>query len=43
MGDKCFDVPQPLKPFSATRRFCVDCFAEVVDQSRRDLEQVARL
>ena len=43
MGTKCYDVPQPLKTFSATRRFCADCFVQVVEQSRRDLDEVSQL
>lgn len=43
MGSKCYDVPQPLKTFSATRRFCTDCFALVLEQSRRDLDDVSKL
>lgn len=43
MGIKCYDVPQPLKTFSATRRFCAECFALVIEQSRRDLDEVSTL
>lgn len=42
-GEKCYDVQQPLKPFSATRRFCASCFASVITQSRRDLDKASRL
>lgn len=36
-GADCYDVPQPLKPHSSTRRFCPGCFANVLEQTRRDL------
>ncbi len=36
-GERCFDVPQPPKPFSQTRRFCESCFAGVLGQTKRDL------
>lgn len=42
-GEKCYDVPQPLKPFSSTRRFCVVCFTNILEQSQRDLDDVSRL
>lgn len=39
-GEECYDVPQPKKPHSATRRFCVDCFAGVLEQTKSDLEKL---
>jgi hypothetical protein len=42
-GEKCFDVPQPSKPFSSTRRFCAGCFTKVLAQTRLDLVQVEAL
>lgn len=36
-------VPLPEKPHSATRRFCAECFASVLEQSRRDLEKLEGL
>jgi hypothetical protein len=38
--DKCFDVPQPQKSFSATRRFCSACFGLVLEQSKKDLAEL---
>ena len=37
-GDDCYDVPQPTKPHSATRRFCAKCFGGVLEQTKRDLD-----
>lgn len=37
-GDVCYDVPRVKKPHASSRRFCGGCFAEVVDQSKRDLD-----
>ena len=42
-GEDCFDVPQPQKPHAATRRFCAECFAGVLEQTRRDLEELEAL
>lgn len=42
-GEECYDVPQPTKPHSATRRFCADCFADVLEQTRQDLEKLEAL
>lgn len=43
MGKECFDVPQPLKPHSSTRRFCAECFSAVLEQTRLDLENLKNL
>ena len=37
MGVKCYDIPQPKKPFGSPRRFCVDCFQQVLEQTGQDL------
>ena len=38
------DIPQPKKPeHSSTRRFCVDCFEDVLGQTKRDLEKLKAL
>ncbi len=39
-GEDCFDVPQPQKPHSATRRFCADCFAGVLEQTKSDVNEI---
>ncbi|PIE22543.1 MAG: hypothetical protein CSA62_11830 [Planctomycetota bacterium] len=42
-GEDCYDVPQPKRPHSATRRFCAECFAGVLAQTRQDLEKLEAL
>ena len=42
-GEECYDVPQPLKPHSATRRFCRGCFGNVLEQTKRDLAELEAL
>lgn len=42
-GEICFDVPQPTKPHSATRRFCRECFSGVLEQTRKDLSELGAL
>ena len=42
MGAKCYDVPQPLKPFSSTRRFCEGCFRSVLEKTKQDLAEIER-
>jgi hypothetical protein len=42
-GHLSYVVPQPKKPHSSTRRFCVDCFAGVLEQTRQDLEKLGAL
>ena len=41
--DVCYDVPQLRKPHSATRRFCANCFHEVLHQTRKDLDKLEAL
>ena len=41
-GDQCYDIPQLRKPHSATRRFCAKCFVGVLEQTKRDLEELCR-
>lgn len=40
MGEKCYDIPQPLKKFSPTRRFCETCFRAVLHQTKQDLAEI---
>lgn len=42
-GELSYLVPQPKKPHSATRRFCEECFAGVLEQTRQDLEKLEAL
>ena len=42
-GEDCYDIPQPKKPHSSTRRFCADCFEDVLGQTKRDLEKLKAL
>ena len=41
--EDCYDVPQPKKPHSSTRRFCAECFDGVLKQTKRDLEKLGML
>lgn len=40
-GTCCYDIPQPNKKFGATRRFCRECFRTVLEQTRRDLDELS--
>lgn len=42
-GQACYDVPQPLKPHSATRRFCASCFGAVLEQTKQDIAVLEKL
>jgi uncharacterized 2Fe-2S/4Fe-4S cluster protein (DUF4445 family) len=42
-GDRCIDVPQPNKPFNSSRRFCVDCFAQVLARTKADVTALEAL
>ena len=41
--EDCYDVPQPKKPHSSPRRFCTECFADVLEQTKRDLGNLETL
>lgn len=36
-GEKCVDVPNPRSPFSASRRFCGDCFKKIIAKTKNDV------
>jgi hypothetical protein len=36
-GEKCFDIPNPRTSFSNPRRFCVECFRQVLAKTKADL------
>lgn len=42
-ADKCYDVPQPSKPFASTRRFCDGCFKDVLAETKRDIAELEAL
>jgi len=42
-SEKCYDVPQPQKQFSNSRRFCVSCFKQVLKKSEEDLKALDTL
>ena len=42
-GHLSYVVPQPKKPHSATRRFCAECFEGVLEQTKRDLNELEAL
>ena len=42
-GAKCYVVPQPSKPFNSPRRFCPACFQMVLEQSKKDLQELESL
>lgn len=39
MGEKCFDIPNPRKAFSNSRRFCQVCFKEVLAKTKADIAE----
>lgn len=41
-NEACFDIPQPQKPHSSTRRFCLECFTNVLQKTRDDLEEMEK-
>ena len=41
--EDCYDVPQPKKPHSSPRRFCAQCFKQVLEQTMHDFEKLEML
>jgi hypothetical protein len=39
-GEKCFDIPNPRKAFSNSRRFCHACFKKVLAKTRTDVAEL---
>jgi hypothetical protein len=38
-GEECFDIPNPRKAFSNSRRFCIVCFKKVLAKTKADLAE----
>jgi hypothetical protein len=36
MGEECYEVPKP-GGFSSKKTFCKICFAEIIEQTQKDL------
>lgn len=43
MGGACFDLPKVGGAFSTTKRFCRECFQNVLKQTASDLEELQNL
>lgn len=42
-GIVCIEIPQVGKGFSSPKRFCSDCFQEILEKTRLDMEELQRL
>lgn len=42
-GSVCIEIPQIGHGFSNSKRYCVDCFAEILEKSRSDLNDLSSL
>ena len=38
-GENCFDIPNPRKAFSHSKRFCLSCFKVVLAKTRTDVDE----
>jgi len=36
-GEKCFDIPNPRKAFSNSKRFCAGCFKKVLAKTTANI------
>lgn len=41
-GEKCFDIPNPRKAFSSSRRFCLSCFKHVLEKTAQHLDDLSK-
>jgi hypothetical protein len=42
-GQDCFGIPKAGSGFSSVKRFCKECFQNVLVQTNKDLEEVKNL
>jgi len=42
-GEKCFDIPNPRKAFSNSRRFCAACFKLVLAKTTADVAKLEEM
>ena len=39
-GDDCFNIPRAGQGFSTEKRYCNDCYGNVLDQTQKDLAEL---
>ncbi len=42
-GQDCFEIPKFEAGFSTPKRYCRECFQNILDQTYRDLEDIKNL
>lgn len=42
-GQDCFGIPKASSGFSSIKRYCKECFQNVIAQTYRDLEEIIKL
>jgi len=40
LGEKCFEVPKIGSGFSSSKTYCLSCFKGVLEQTKKDLEDL---
>ena len=36
-GEKCVDIPNPRAAFASSKRFCCNCFKEIIAKTKQEL------
>jgi len=42
-GDNCFGIPQNRMGFKSIKRYCENCFQNILTQTHKDLEELKNL
>jgi len=42
-GQDCFGIPKTGAGFSSLKRFCKECFENIITQTRKDLEDIKNI
>jgi len=42
-GENLFEIPQKSGGFSGNKPFCMSCFKEILDQTKKDIDEIELL
>lgn len=42
LGDRCFKIPKMESGFSNKKPYCLDCFRDILDQTKMELSEIEK-
>lgn len=43
MGETCYQIPKAGNGFNSARRYCMNCYCKILEQTQKDLEELKSL